>query len=257
MNRLGALGRRDAWIAGDHLRQRLAELVERAERAERETERARRRAAAEERTRIARDLHDSAAHAINVILLQAGGARLLQQRDPEAVSAALETIEDVARETINDIDQLIRGLRENGVGDVIHDTIEPAIGLASTGTLVARYRAAGLSVQIHVEGSPRPLAADLNQAAYRILQESLTNAARHGDDPTDINIAYHEHGLELAVSNPLSGACNGDLVHGRHGIQGMRERVALLGGSLEAGLSDGRFRVNARLPYVPGEAAAR
>jgi signal transduction histidine kinase len=102
-----------AWIAGDQLRQRRhrrAELEERARRTEREFERERRLAAAEERTRIARDLHDSAAHAINVILVQAGAARLLQQRDPGAVQEALSTIEDVARETIGEIDQLIRGL---------------------------------------------------------------------------------------------------------------------------------------------------
>ena len=99
-----------AWVIGDRIRQRrarLTELVDRALRAERETERERRLAAAEERTRIARDLHDSAGHAINVILVQAGAARLLQEQDPTRARAALETIEEVARETLGEIDQLV------------------------------------------------------------------------------------------------------------------------------------------------------
>jgi signal transduction histidine kinase len=242
-----------AWIIGDQLgqrRQRLADLVERAERAERETQRERRLAAAEERTRIARDLHDSAAHAINVILVQAGGARLLQERDPEAVRTALTTIEHVARETINEIDQLIRGLRENGSGNAMHGRVEPPIGLAAAATLATSYRAAGLSVKMSVEGAARPVAPSLDQAAYRILQESLTNAARHGSGPADVRIAYRERQLELIVSNPLPATDKGETIEGGHGVQGMRERAALLGGSLEVGCSDERFCVRAGLPYA-------
>jgi signal transduction histidine kinase len=248
-----------AWIVGDQLRQRrqrLADLIERAERAERETQRERRLATAEERTRIARDLHDSAAHAINVILVQAGGARLLQDRDPGAVRTALTTIEEVARETINDIDQLIRGLRENGARDATADTIEPPIGLAAADTLAARHRAAGLSVQIRVDGPPRAVTPGLDQAAYRILQESLTNAARHGGGFAEVKIAYDERQLELSVSNRLSSTGNDQVVEGGHGIQGMRERAVLLGGSLEVHRGDGSFRVHARLPYMVGEKTA-
>jgi signal transduction histidine kinase len=244
-----------AWIIGDQLRQRrerLADLMERTERAERETQRERRLAAAEERTRIARDLHDSAAHAINVILVQAGGARLLQQQDPEAVGVALSTIEDVARETIGEIDQLIRGLRENGDRDRTHGAIEPPSGLAAVDTLAARHRAAGLPVQIHVDGRPRPLAPTLDQAAYRILQEALTNAARHGRSGAEVQIAYRERQLELTISNSLPAGAHGE-DQGGHGILGMRERAALLGGTLQAASSDGCFRVRARLPYVLAE----
>ncbi|HEX3833366.1 MAG TPA: histidine kinase [Solirubrobacteraceae bacterium] len=246
-----------AWIAGDQLgqrRQRLADLVQRAERAERDTKRERQLAAAEERTRIARDLHDSAAHAINVILVQAGGARLLQERDPEAVRAALHTIEDVARETINEIDQLIRGLRETPTGEATHDTIDPPIGLAAADTLADRHRAAGLPVHMHVIGLRRPLAPGLDQAAYRILQESLTNAARHGTGHADVKIAYGERRLELTVSNPLPSTAHHDRVDSGHGIQGMRERAALLNGTLEVSLGDARFCVHARLPYAISEA---
>jgi signal transduction histidine kinase len=249
-----------AWLVGDQVRQRrerLIDLEERAGRAERESKRERRLAAAEERTRIARDLHDSAAHAINVILVQAGAARLLQDRDPELVRTALNTIEDVARETIGEIDRLIRGLREDGdgAGAGADRTIEPPIGLAGIETLVERHRAAGLPVEIQVDGARRPLAPGLDQAAYRILQESLTNAARHGSGAADVEIAYGEDELRLSVTNPVGRAAAGNGVDDGHGVLGMRERAALLGGTLVVRPIDQRFRVFARLPYAPGEGA--
>jgi signal transduction histidine kinase len=242
-----------AWFAGDQVGQRRVRREEQAEeirRAQRDTDRERRLAAAEERTRIARDLHDSAAHAINVILVQAGAARLLQERDPGAVRDALATIEDVARETIGEIDQLVRGLREDGAGA----PVEPPSGLAALGTLVGRHRAAGIDVSVDVSGAARPLARGLDQAAYRILQESLTNAARHGGGDARVEISYAESALELTVSNAV--AAGGPPADGGHGILGMRERAALLGGALEAGARGGRFRVHARLPYATREAPA-
>jgi signal transduction histidine kinase len=244
-----------AWMLGDQVRQRRqrrADLEERIRRAERDAQRERRLAAAEERTRIARDLHDSAAHAINVILVQAGAARLLQQRDPDAVRTALTTIEDVARETIGEIDVLVRGLRENGDrGEP--PTIEPPTALAALDTLVERYRAGGLAIEVDIDGRPRALPPGLDQAAYRILQESLTNAARHGAGMADLSVHYGETELELAIRNPVSpGAELGTAASG-HGILGMRERAALLGGTLEASRHGTEFRVQARLPYSGGE----
>ncbi|HEY7259015.1 MAG TPA: histidine kinase [Gaiellales bacterium] len=238
-----------AWVIGDqiaHRRQRLADLADRASRAERDTRREARLAAAEERTRIARDLHDSAAHAINVILVQAGAARLLQERDPAAVREALATIEDVARETIGDIDQLIRGLREDDVGEPI---AAPA-GLAALDALAGRHRAAGLDVDVRIEGPRQALAPRVDQAAYRIVQESLTNAARHGAGQAAVEIVYGAGELRLTVTNapgpgePARGADG-------HGILGMRERAMLLGGAFEAGASGRTFRVRASLPYTP------
>jgi signal transduction histidine kinase len=243
-----------AWLVGDQLGQRRgrrAEQEERVRRAQRETERERRLAAAEERTRIARDLHDSAAHAINVILVQAGAARLLQERDPGAVRDALSTIEDVARETIGEIDQLVRGLREDGAGE----PVEPPTGLAALGTLIGRHRAAGVDVSLQVSGTARPLARGLDQAAYRILQESLTNAARHGRGDARVEIDFTEAALELTISNGVATASAAE-GEGGHGILGMRERAALLGGVLEAGARGNRFRVHARLPYAAREAPA-
>ena len=238
-----------AWVLGDRIRQRrerIAGLEERAVRAEREAEREGRLAAAEERTRIARDLHDSAGHAINVILVQAGAARLLQERDPAQARVALETIEEVARETVTEIDQLVRVLREDGSDG----EVEPPPGLAALEALAERHRASGLAVAISVDGSPRQLSPAVDRASYRILQEALTNAARHGAGSAQVEISYRSEELELAVANPA--ALDGSPRAG-HGIVGMRERTSLLGGSLEAGASDGLFRVRASLPYASGE----
>ena len=240
-----------AWVIGDRVRQRherMAELEERALRAERETERERRLAAAEERTRIARDLHDSAGHAINVILVQAGAARLLQAQDPARTRAALETIEEVARETLGEIDQLVRALREDGSAEA--GAVEPPPGLAALDTLVERHHASGLDVAVRVDGARRQLAPGIDRAAYRIIQEALTNAARHGGGRAEVELAFRRRALELTVTNPRT---RGGIPADGHGLVGMRERTALLGGSFEAGAADGLFRVRASLPYSGGE----
>jgi signal transduction histidine kinase len=243
---LGSILWSGVWIAGDRTRlrrERIAALEERALRAEREAERERRLAAAEERARIARDLHDSAGHAINVILVQAGAARLLQQQDPERAREALETVEEVARETIDEIDRLVGALREGGSADV-----EPPPGLAALDGLVERHRAAGLEVSVETRGRRRRLARRADQAAYRILQEALTNAARHGIGHAEVDIAFGESAVELTVTNPAGG----DEVQDGYGLVGMRERAALLGGTLETATSNGHFRLRASLPYGEG-----
>jgi signal transduction histidine kinase len=240
-----------AWFAGDRTRlrrERIAQLEERARNAEREAERERRLAAAEERMRIARDLHDSAGHAISVILVQAGAARVLQERDPAGARVAIETVEEVARHTLGEIDQLVRALREDGAAG----EVEPPPGLAALNALAERYRVSGLDVSVSVDGSRRPLSPAVDQAAYRILQEALTNAAWHGRGSAEVAIEFAPSSLEIAVTNPAkpdSPARDG----GGHGIVGMRERAQLLGGTFEAGAENGSFRVRARLPY--GESA--
>jgi signal transduction histidine kinase len=232
-----------AWFVGDRVRlrrERVASLEERARQAEREMERERQLAAAEERTRIARDLHDSAGHAINVILVHAGAARLLAEKDPARSRAALATIEDLARETLTEIDGLVTALREDE-GDS-----QTPIGLAALDTLVKRHRDAGLDVDLHVNGGRRPLGPAVDQAAYRILQESLTNALRHGSGAANVALTYGADALEIGVTNPAE---NGTVVRG-HGIVGMCERASLLGGYVEAEPANGVFRVRARLPYA-------
>jgi len=235
-----------SWYVGDRVRLRRERLEAARERvAGRE-----RVAVAEERTRIARDLHDSAGHAINVILVQAGAARLLREKDPEGAREALETIEEVARETLGDIDRMVRVLRDGaapGAG------VEPPSGLSALGGLAERHRAGGLDVSVDVRGPARPLPPALDGTAYRILQEALTNAALHGDGAARVEVEYGAEALELTVTNraaPNGAARPG----GGHGLVGMRERAALMGGTLEAGREGAVFRARARLPYS-GEAS--
>jgi signal transduction histidine kinase len=235
-----------AWVLGDRLRlrrQRMAELEERLRRAEREAERERRLAAAEERTRIARDLHDSAGHALNVILVQAGAARLLSEQDPAESRAAIATIEEVARETVGEIDRLVRVLREDTRDGA---AVDPPVGLAGLPTLVERVRATGLDVTVGYRGDRRPLEPAVDQAAFRILQEALTNAAQHGDGPAQVELAFEPGSLVLTVVNPSSSGPS-PATFG-HGLVGMRERAVLLGGTFAAGPSDEGFTVRVRLP---------
>jgi len=237
------------WLAGERSRlraERLKALEERALRAEREAERERRLAAAEERMRIARDLHDSAGHAINVILVHAGLGRLRTEHDAAGAREALETIEEVARETAGEIDQLVGVLRQ----DAASGEVEPPPGLAAVEELVARHRAAGLDVVATIERQRRPLPANVDRGAYRILQEALTNAARHGNGSAEVLVTFETGALEVTVTNPI-GARSTRQNGAGHGVVGMRERADLLGGSLEAAPQAGRFRVHAWLPVAP------
>jgi signal transduction histidine kinase len=236
-----------AWFAGERTRLRreqLAQLKERALRAEREAERERRLAVAEERARIARDLHDSAGHAISVIAVRAGAARLRHHQDPDRSLAALEAIEQLARQTAGEIDQLVGTLRDGGSAS---GAVETPPGLASLDTLIAHHRAAGLQVALDTSGAPRPLGAAADQAAYRILQEALTNAARHGTGSARVELAFGDATIELTVTNPVPrrGLARPG---GGHGLIGMRERATLLGGDLDAARANGAFRLHARIP---------
>ncbi len=238
-----------AWFAGERARLRrehIAELEERALRAEREAWRERRLAAAEERARIARDLHDSAGHAISLIAVRAGAARLRHDEDSERSRLALGAIEEVARQTAAEIDEIVGTLRDGGSP---RGVVEAPTGLASLDTLVERHASAGLDVTVGTAGAPRRLGRPVDQAAYRILQEALTNAARHGaGGSARIDLAFGATALELTVSNPVPAA-GGARSSGGHGLVGMRERASLLGGSVDADRVDGAFRLRAQLPY--------
>lgn len=231
-----------AWLLGERRRTALIRAAEARERRQREE----RLSIAEERTRIARELHDSAGHAINTILVQAGAARVLRERDPEGAKAAIEAIELLARETIEDIDGIVGSLREEGPAD-----LEPLPGLERIPDLVDHQRAAGFEVELRdgADGG-RPPAA-VGRATFRIAQEALTNAARHGSGPAELTIERRPDRLELTVLNPVSGQPP-TRPGGGLGLVGMRERAQLLGGTLEAGREGGRFRVRAVLPYDRG-----
>ena len=241
------------WFAGYGSRMKhehIAWLEERAQRAEAEAEGARALAAAEERTRIARDLHDSAGHAINVILVEAGAARLLRERDPERAEQALATIEDVAREQIDEIDHLVQRLRADdpAAADPLDMTMPAGVpaGPEAGEMLIERMRASGLDLEVEWVGEKVRLGPTVGRGAYRIMQEALTNAHRHGTGSARMLIEFGDEGIEFSVENTMNG--QGPAGEG-HGLIGMRERVALLGGTLEAGPSDERFRVRVTLPY--------
>jgi len=202
-------------------------------------------AAAEERIRIARELHDSAGHAMTNIAAHAGAARVLRSRDPDRADAAVATVETLAREAMAEIDEIVAALRDD---DAEAETRPPA-GLASLDELVARRREAGLAVELERAGAPRPLAASVDRAAYRIVQEGLTNAARHGAGTARMRVGYGDRALEVEIANPISPAPAARRDGGGRGILGMRERAALLGGTLAAGEQDGRFVLRATLPY--------
>ncbi|HEV2727801.1 MAG TPA: histidine kinase [Solirubrobacterales bacterium] len=232
-----------AWIVGERRRTAALRAAEARERREREE----RLSIAEERTRIARELHDSAGHAINTILVQAGAARVLRERDPERSAAAIEAIELLARETIEDIDRIVGSLREEGPAER-----QPLPGLERIPDLVEHQRAAGFEVELRERtDGDRPPPAAVSRAAFRIAQEALTNAARHGAGAAELTIERHPDRLELTVLNPVSGPTP-TRPGGGLGIVGMRERAQLLGGTLEVGRAYGRYRVRAALPYDRG-----
>jgi signal transduction histidine kinase len=234
-----------AWFAGERTRLRreqIAELRARALRAEREAERERLLAAAEERARIARDLHDSAGHAISVIAVRAGAARLRHRQDPDRSLQALEAIEELARQTVGEIDQIVGTLRTEGPGD------DAPPGLASLDGLIAHHAAAGLRVSLDSSGPAPALGGPADQAVYRILQEALTNAARHGAGSARVELAFGETDVGVTVTNPVP-ADGARRRGGGHGLIGMRERATLLGGSLDVDRDGDAFLVRARIPY--------
>jgi signal transduction histidine kinase len=233
------------WVVGDYLRNRrryLADLELRAQRLQQEAEQARQRAAEEERLRIARELHDVVAHQVSLMAIQAGAARVGGAREERA---ALASIEAGARETLAELNRLLGVLRRDGAPAAR----APQPGLADLEPLLQGARDAGLRVRLEVTGTERPLPPAVDLSAYRILQEAITNVLKHsGASQVDVRIHHGASALELAVVDDGSGP-SGEPAGSGHGLIGMRERVELFGGSLEAGGSElGGFRVRARLP---------
>jgi signal transduction histidine kinase len=229
-----------AWLIGDRRRVLRARVADQVDHARREHE----LVIAEERARIARELHDSAGHALNTILVQAGAARVLRERDSERSGQAVATIEVLARETIEEIDRIVGLLREDREMDR-----GPLPGIDQIPALIERQRAGGLDVQLTIDGEPNgPPPTPVSRAVYRIAQESLTNASRHGAGSAAIAIQLGPDALELSIANPVTTRVESRPGGGR-GIAGMRERAKLLGGSLQAGRKGSRFELHAQLPY--------
>ena len=231
-------------------RARMDELRDRAERAELQREERARQAVAEERARIARELHDVVAHQMTVMTLQADGAGRVAGSDPR-VASALSTIRDTGREALVEMRRVVGVLRAED-GDA---TLSPLPRLADLEELVASVGAAGVPVTLDVRGTVRELDDGVQLQAYRIVQESLTNTVRHGGPGTSATVVldFGGDGLDLVVEDDGRGAAaEQDAPGGGHGLIGMRERVGVLGGSFEAGpRRGGGFRVHASIPYSP------
>jgi len=237
-----------AWLVGRDLRrrrQRIADLEDRAALLEREREEKAMLAVADERGRIARELHDVIAHGVSVIVVQAqAGPHLLD--DPDRVRNVFRAIESSGRDALAELRRLLGILRSEDE----QLAIGPQPGLDSLHSLLEQVRASGLPVELRVEGEPVRLPAGIDLSSYRIVQEALTNVVKHaGDAAAEVVIRYQEHALELDIVDDGHGPAMS--VNGSgHGLIGMRERVALYGGALETGARDGGgYAVHALLPF--------
>ena len=225
-------------------------------------------AVAEERGRIARELHDVVAHSVSVMVVQAGAARRTLATSPDQAAAALGQIESTGRQALVEMRRLLGLLRDGDREDAA--ALAPQPSLEHLESLAAAAREAGLPVEVTVEGEPRPLPAGVDLSAYRIVQEALTNSLKHaGPARASVRVCYGREVLEVQVTDDGgAGAARRRPVHsarqsagrsrpakaGGNGLIGMRERVAMFGGTLEAGARPGGgYRVAARLPLDSGQ----
>jgi signal transduction histidine kinase len=246
-----------AWVLGHFVGDRqvyAAQLEERTAELEEAREELARRAVAEERLRLARELHDVVAHAMSVIAVQSGvGAHVADSR-PEEVGKALAAIEVTSRGALEELRRLLGVLRQDSE---VQASLTPVPGLANLDSLLAEVGKAGLAVRVRVEGTPLQLPAGVDLSAYRIVQEALTNVVKHaGPAHAEVTIGYRDQEVTVEVTDDGRGAvppASDGRVGTGHGLIGMRERVAVFGGDLQVGpRPGGGFRVAARLPLAPG-----
>jgi signal transduction histidine kinase len=225
------------WLGGFAFRKRdvqAAEAEERAAQAERERETAARLAVAEERARIARELHDIVAHALSVMVLQVGAVRHKRPELPAEDREALEDVERTGRTALAEMRRLLGAMRDRSDGA----ELEPQPGLENLKALVARVRSAGLPVTLDVEGEPVPLPRALDLSAYRIVQEGLTNVLKHaGASHAEVVVRHGPEALRVEIRDDGHGPERGDGLG--HGLVGIRERVKLYGGEMTAGPANG------------------
>ncbi|MFI0965779.1 sensor histidine kinase [Streptomyces sp. NPDC021080] len=250
-----------AIAAGDSSRNRrayLAEVEQRAERAEREREQDARRRIAEERLRIARDLHDAVGHQLALISVQSNVAGQALDHDVASAREALTHVKSASRRALGELRDTVTLLRQPG--ETATPTEIPAPGLDGLQELLASLCASGLSIDRTVEGTVLPLAPAADLTAYRVIQESLTNVRKHSKGrKARLSLSYARDELRITVDDLAATGPAGERdlsarpeAAGRHGIVGMRERVLALGGRFTAGpRTDGTFQVSATLPYQP------
>lgn len=230
-------------------RERAEELRRKVAAAERDREESARRAVEEERARIARELHDVVAHQMTVMTIQAEGARRVADGADPRIREALDTIKSTGHSALAEMRRVVGLLRETE-GESAE--LAPLPTLTDLGALVEQVRSAGVPVDLTVEGGARPLADGVELSAYRIVQESLTNAVRHGGPNVSASVAvrYGDETLDVVVVDDGRGAAADAGRDSGHGLVGMRERVAVLGGSFQAGANPGGgYRVHASIPY--------
>ena len=244
-----------AWALGDLARTRglfAMAMADRARRAEAEREERAQAAIVAERERIARELHDIVAHHVSVVVIQAGAALRALDRRPDEARTALEAIDRTSREALVDMRRMIGVLGDGHAGT--EDGFTPMPSLDRLGELVEEVRAAGLQVELSVQGERRPLADGVELSAYRIVQEALTNSLKHAlGARARIDLRYAPRVLEIEVIDEGGHGPRdvGDLDHEGHGLIGMQQRAAVFGGRLEAGPTPTGFRVLASLPIEP------
>ncbi|MFE4870137.1 MULTISPECIES: sensor histidine kinase [unclassified Streptomyces] len=249
-----------AWVLGDSMRTRkayLAQLEERAARLEREREAQAKVAVAAERARIARELHDVVAHNVSVMVVQADGAAYVMDSSPDQAKTALETISMTGRQALAEMRRLLGVLRTGEHQEAGEYVPQPDVQQIED--LVETVRGAGLTVDFKIEGTPRPLPSGVELTAYRIVQEALTNTRKHGgpDAGASVRLVYFDDGLGLLVEDDGRGAAHEMYEDGGadgqgHGLIGMRERIGMVGGTLDAGpRPGGGFRISALLPLKP------
>jgi signal transduction histidine kinase len=244
-----------AWLLGRFVGDRrvyAAQLEARTAELEQAREELARRAVAEERLRIARELHDVVAHSMSVIAVQSGVGAHVADTQPEEARKALAAIEVTSRAALEELRRLLGVLRQNGEPQ---GSLVPAPGLAGLDTLLAQVAEAGLAVKLRVEGTRPQVPPGVDLSAYRIVQEALTNVVKHaGPAQAQVVVRYGDQEISLEVTDDGRGAAAlaGDgRAGGGHGLIGMRERVALFGGDLQVGpRPGGGFRVAARLPLA-------
>jgi signal transduction histidine kinase len=244
------------WVVGDSLRTRrayYAELEERAARLHREREAQSKAAVAAERARIARELHDVVAHNVSVMVVQADGAAYVLDAAPDQAKQALRTISQTGRLALAEMRRLLGVLRAS---DDSGSEYLPQPGVDQLGELIRQVRGAGLPVDFDVKGTARPLSSGVELTAYRVVQEALTNTRKHGGPlaSATVRLNYGERELRMLIDDDGHGARQELYQEGGadglgQGLIGMRERIAMLGGTLDTGpRPGGGFRVSAALP---------
>ncbi len=230
-------------------RRRLTDAVlANAERLAAEQQESERQAASNERTRIARELHDVIAHSVSVMVIQTQAARVLAPDDPQGAAAVLGQVEACGRDAMFDLRRMVGVLRREG-GDLL-GAVRP--GVAQLANLVERTRLAGLPVVLRIEGAVQPLPPSLDLVVYRLVQEALTNSLKHaGPAQGRVVLAFSPECLDIHVVDTGRGVCGGNGLSAGHGLVGIRERLALYDGWLEAGaLESGGYQMHARIPLT-------